>query len=153
MAGRSPSSNEMDRRFMAATIRLSRHHLGLTGTNPSVGTLIVRDDGAGPRIVGRGVTAVGGRPHAEPQALDEAGDLVLPDAATQARWRDLPLAEQMRRAPETLVLPHPRLHERAFVLVPLLDIAPQWRHPLLGRSVAEMVAALPRAERDAVVPL
>ena len=75
MAGRSTSSNEMDRRFMAATIRLSRHHLGLTGTNPSVGTLIVRDDGAGPRIVGRGVTAVGGRPHAEPQALDEAGDL------------------------------------------------------------------------------
>ncbi|MFZ1680857.1 MAG: riboflavin biosynthesis protein RibD, partial [Rhizobiaceae bacterium] len=32
-----------DRRYMAAAIRLSRRHLGLTGTNPSVGTLIVRD--------------------------------------------------------------------------------------------------------------
>lgn len=63
-----------DRRFMAAAIRLSRSHLGLTGTNPSVGTLIVRDDGAGPVIVGSGVTAIGGRPHAEPQALAEAGD-------------------------------------------------------------------------------
>lgn len=62
-----------DRRFMAAAIRLSRMHKGRTSTNPSVGTLIVRDDGAGPVIVGRGVTAVGGRPHAETQALAEAG--------------------------------------------------------------------------------
>ncbi len=62
-------------RFMAAAIRLSRSHEGRTSTNPSVATLIVRDDGAGPVIVGRGVTAIGGRPHAEPQALDEAGAL------------------------------------------------------------------------------
>ena len=68
-------SSEADRRFMNAAIRLSRKHLGLTGTNPSVATLIVRDDGQGPRIVGSGVTARGGRPHAETQALDEAGPL------------------------------------------------------------------------------
>ncbi|WP_421851799.1 bifunctional diaminohydroxyphosphoribosylaminopyrimidine deaminase/5-amino-6-(5-phosphoribosylamino)uracil reductase RibD [Oricola sp.] len=66
---------ETDRRFMAACIRYSRRQLGLTGTNPSVGTLIVRDDGQGPFIVGRGITARGGRPHAEPIALAEAGDL------------------------------------------------------------------------------
>ena len=65
----------MDRRFMAACIRYSRRHLGRTGTNPSVGTLIVRDDGNGPVIVGRGITAIGGRPHAEPVALAEAGEL------------------------------------------------------------------------------
>jgi len=59
-----------DHRFMAAAIRLSRRHLGLTGTNPSVGTLIVADG----VIVGRGVTAIGGRPHAETQALTEAGE-------------------------------------------------------------------------------
>ncbi len=58
---------------MAAAIRLSRKHAGLTSTNPSVGTLIVRDDGTGPIIVGRGVTAIGGRPHAEAEALAEAG--------------------------------------------------------------------------------
>ena len=65
----------LDRRFMAAAIRYSARHAGLTATNPSVGTLIVRDDGGGPRIVGRGVTAHGGRPHAETQALAEAGEL------------------------------------------------------------------------------
>lgn len=64
---------DLDRRFMAACIRYSRRHLGLTGTNPSVGTLIVADEGGGPVIVGRGVTALGGRPHAEPVALAEAG--------------------------------------------------------------------------------
>ena len=71
-----PSIDAEDRRFMAAAIRLSRWHLGLTGENPSVGALIVRRDTAGgPTIVGRGVTALGGRPHAELQALAEAGDL------------------------------------------------------------------------------
>ena len=58
-----------DERFMAAAIRLSRWHLGATGANPSVGCVIVRDG----VIVGRGVTARGGRPHAEPQAIAEAG--------------------------------------------------------------------------------
>ena len=63
-----------DRRYMAAAIRLARKHAGLTSTNPSVGTLIVRDDGDGSMIVGRGVTAIGGRPHAETEALAQAGE-------------------------------------------------------------------------------
>jgi diaminohydroxyphosphoribosylaminopyrimidine deaminase/5-amino-6-(5-phosphoribosylamino)uracil reductase len=63
------TASDDDRRFMAAAIRLSRSHLGLTSTNPSVGTLIVSDG----VIIGRGVTALGGRPHAETQALAEAG--------------------------------------------------------------------------------
>lgn len=43
----------------------------------------------------------------------------------------------------TLVLPHPRAHERAFVLRPLQDIEPRWEHPVLHQSVALMLAALP----------
>lgn len=44
---------------------------------------------------------------------------------------------------EAPVLPHPRMHERAFVLLPLADVAPGWVHPVLGRSVADLIAALP----------
>lgn len=44
-------------------------------------------------------------------------------------------------------LPHPRLHERGFVLVPLRDIAPEWRHPVLDRNVSQLIDALPQAAR------
>ncbi len=64
---------ERDRRFMAAALRLGRRNLGQTHPNPAVGALIVRMDGDQPVVVGRGWTSVGGRPHAEPMALEEAG--------------------------------------------------------------------------------
>lgn len=41
-----------------------------------------------------------------------------------------------------LVLPHPRMHERAFVLAPLAEIAPGWRHPGLGLTAGELLAGL-----------
>lgn len=43
---------------------------------------------------------------------------------------------------ELLVLPHPRMHARDFVLRPLATIRPDWRHPLEDRTVAEMLADL-----------
>lgn len=44
---------------------------------------------------------------------------------------------------EAPVLPHPRLHERAFVLLPLRDVAPGWRHPVSGAGLGELIGRLP----------
>ena len=79
--------------------------------------------------------------------------LVLPDAGTQGRWRALDPARQGREAPDQLILPHPRLQDRAFVLLPLGEVAPGWRHPLLGLTAAEMLARLPAGAADGVEPL
>ncbi|MEM7073646.1 MAG: 2-amino-4-hydroxy-6-hydroxymethyldihydropteridine diphosphokinase [Pseudomonadota bacterium] len=82
-----------------------------------------------------------------------AGDTVLPDAATQTRWRDLTPERQMQDVPDGLILPHPRLQDRAFVLVPLNDIAPDWRHPLTGLRVDQMLRTLPAGDVDAITPV
>ncbi|WP_372838941.1 2-amino-4-hydroxy-6-hydroxymethyldihydropteridine diphosphokinase [Phaeovulum sp.] len=81
------------------------------------------------------------------------GQTILPDAETEAAWRALTPDEQLIRTPQTLILPHPRMAERAFVLIPLAEIAPQWHHPSLGKTVKELVAALPEAEKAAIHPL
>lgn len=82
-----------------------------------------------------------------------AGDQVLPSDELHAYWRALPAQQQTLRAPDQLILPHPRLQDRAFVLVPLCDIALNWRHPVLGQTVQEMTAALDANLRAEVVPL
>ena len=70
------------------------------------------------------------------------GDRILPDPAMQAHWRDLPPDRQQVAAPEDLILPHPRLQDRPFVLIPLAEIAPGWRDPVTGRSVADLARDL-----------
>jgi 2-amino-4-hydroxy-6-hydroxymethyldihydropteridine diphosphokinase len=81
------------------------------------------------------------------------GDSVFPDAPTQDAWRNLAPEAQARQAPDQLILPHPRLQDRAFVLVPLADVAPDWVHPRTGLTVRQMLEALPAEDRDAVKPL
>ena len=51
---------------------------------------------------------------------------------------DIIACEDMICNDETLILPHPRMHERLFVLEPLCEIAPDWVHPILHRSVLNM---------------
>lgn len=82
-----------------------------------------------------------------------SGARVLPDRATQAIWRQLSPERQAREAPGRLILPHPRLQDRAFVLIPLAEVAAAWRHPVTGRRVADMVARLRRKELAQIRPL
>jgi len=64
----------------------------------------------------------------------------------EARALDLDLlayGSLVRRGPEPPILPHPRMAERAFVLLPLAEILPDWCHPETGRSVRELIQSLP----------
>ena len=66
-------------------------------------------------------------------------------APNAARTLDLDLLDYQGRKMATprLILPHPRLHERRFVLLPLAETAPGWRHPVLKQSAAALLARVP----------
>jgi 2-amino-4-hydroxy-6-hydroxymethyldihydropteridine diphosphokinase len=90
-----------------------------------------------------------------PEALLEAALAAEQDAGrvrtvrNAARTLDVDVlfhGDLVQRGPR-LTLPHPRLHERRFVLVPLGELAPAWRHPLLDLTVAELLAECPDRAR------
>ena len=77
---------------------------------------------------------------ARPIDLDllAVGDIVSPEWYDAAARGDRP-----GEAGESFILPHPRMHLRRFVLEPLVEIAPDWRHPALGLTARELLARLP----------
>lgn len=93
----------------------------------------------GPRTADLDLIAVGGQ--------------VVPNRAVLRRWMDLPADDQRKEAPDQLILPHPRMQDRAFVLMPLAELAPGWIHPVTGRSVAQMVDDLSADARGELHPL
>jgi 2-amino-4-hydroxy-6-hydroxymethyldihydropteridine diphosphokinase len=71
------------------------------------------------------------------------------DVRNAPRTVDLDLLDYdglVRNGPGAPVLPHPRMMERGFVLLPLRDIAPDWRHPVTGASVDALISALSAGE-------
>jgi 2-amino-4-hydroxy-6-hydroxymethyldihydropteridine diphosphokinase len=72
----------------------------------------------------------------------------LRGARNAARVLDLDLLDYDGAILDTrsLILPHPRLQQRRFVLMPLRELAPHWRHPVLGQTAAELLRRLPAGE-------
>jgi 2-amino-4-hydroxy-6-hydroxymethyldihydropteridine diphosphokinase len=81
---------------------------------------------------------------ADLQAI-EAGAGRTRGKPNEARRLDLDIIDLggLRRASPDPILPHPRAHTRAFVLLPLRDVAPNWTHPALQLPIATLLAALP----------
>jgi 2-amino-4-hydroxy-6-hydroxymethyldihydropteridine diphosphokinase len=88
----------------------------------------------------------GGRPWG-PRTLDID---VVDYKGLVAHWTD-GRGDFGHAGPRPLVLPHPLAHERPFVLRPLMDIAPGWRHPVLKRSARELWSRVSRKREGAVL--
>lgn len=73
--------------------------------------------------------------------LDFCGEIIAPAG---------PIGREVGAGSLPLALPHPGICGRAFVLLPLRDVAPDWRHPVTGRSVGDLIAALPDGEVRAI---
>ena len=74
-AGTSPPANPADIAHMQSALALAGRSLGVAWPNPAVGCVLVRTDDGAERVVGRGWTQPGGRPHGEMEALKRAGEL------------------------------------------------------------------------------
>lgn len=85
--------------------------------------------------------------------LIDHGGKILPTPDTWDDWYRMPAETQLIRAPDQLILPHPRLQDRGFVLVPVTDIAPGWCHPVLQRTARDLCAALPPEALAGIEPL
>jgi 2-amino-4-hydroxy-6-hydroxymethyldihydropteridine diphosphokinase len=81
------------------------------------------------------------------------GSAVQPDRATWQNWRDLPPDRQQTEAPGALILPHPRIADRGFVLLPLAEIAAGFVHPVTRQTVADMLKVLPPKSLAGMAPL
>jgi len=93
----------------------------------------------GPRTLDLDLLAIGGQ--------------ILPNKDKLRHWMELPIESQLQSAPDQLILPHPRLQDRSFVLIPLSEIAPDWEHPVTGKTVTEMVNELPEVDKTAITPI
>jgi len=84
--------------------------------------------------------------------LDYAGT-VLPSPKIYRKWRDMPLELQKTTWPDDLILPHPRLQDRGFVLVPLKSVAPDWVHPVTHMHIDVLLEQIDRRDLSEIVQI
>lgn len=91
----------------------------------------------------------------DPPGLLRAAQAVETALGRRRSFRDAPrtmdvdllaYGDRVMRTP-ALTLPHPRLHLRGFVLHPLVEVAPEWRHPVLARTARELLSSAGELER------
>ncbi len=150
-----------------ALVEMSRANIGVVVVSPLyvtaavgsarqqsyVNAVALLDTSLSPEALLRAIKAIerrsgrrGGRPWG-PRTLDID---ILDYKGQIRRWRRrrAAIAEAGARP---LILPHPLAHERAFVLRPLIDIAPDWRHPVLQKSARELWRRAPKQGQRAVI--
>ena len=74
------------------------------------------------------------------------GRSIKPNKSVYFYWHNLNEERRRNEAPCNLILPHPRMHERVFVLIPMLDIAPDWIHPVLMKNTSQLCDDLSNEE-------
>jgi 2-amino-4-hydroxy-6-hydroxymethyldihydropteridine diphosphokinase len=78
---------------------------------------------------------------------------IIPNSETYRKWQLLPFSQQSTSAPDQLILPHPRMQDRAFVLGPMMEICPDWVHPVIQKSVSQMYDELDSRDKAELMPL
>ncbi len=63
----------------------------------------------------------------------------------------LPSVAQWQEKTDEITIPHPRLHERLFVLKPMMDVCPDWTHPILGKTAAELIEIVEKETEQGII--
>jgi 2-amino-4-hydroxy-6-hydroxymethyldihydropteridine diphosphokinase len=84
--------------------------------------------------------------------LDYQG-CILPSLEIYQYWRDMKLELQKTSWPDDLILPHPRIQDRGFALVPLKAVAPDWVHPVTHESIDVLIERLDPNELKEIVQI